>query len=138
MNRIERTADERIAAFQGRSDLSGALLPRSNEFIRSVLVKESDIEVRVRAKTQRSAKHAKNHAEKYYLVWLAIFRRRTAIDTVKIPRPPTSVLTFSKPASLTSSSSSRCVRRRIIQGSPSRFVRTLAIISICGCHGWPV
>ena len=63
MNRIERSADERMAAFQGRLDLLSAILPRSDEFIRSGVVKVIDIEVRVRAKTQRSAKHAKNRPE---------------------------------------------------------------------------
>jgi len=52
-----------MAAFQGRLDVESARLPRSNEFIRSCAVNVVDIEVRVRAKTQRSAKDAKNHEE---------------------------------------------------------------------------
>ena len=44
-NRIERRADERMAAFQGRLDVESARLPRSNEFIRSCAVNVVDIEV---------------------------------------------------------------------------------------------
>src|SRR2546422_1013016 len=41
-----------------------------------------------------------------------------------------------KPAAFTSSSISACVRRRIIQGLPSRLVSTRAMNSSCGCQGW--
>ena len=52
-----------MAAFQGRLDLFSALVPPSEEFIPCGAVNVIDIEVGVRAKTQRSAKDAKNHPE---------------------------------------------------------------------------
>src|SRR5215468_7042348 len=43
--------------------MESALFPRSDEFIRSGAVRVVDIKAMVRAKTQRSAKVAKNHPE---------------------------------------------------------------------------
>ena len=47
MKNTDRAADNRSAVFQGRLDLFSALLPRSNEFIRSGVVNVIDIEVGV-------------------------------------------------------------------------------------------
>src|SRR6185436_16227474 len=61
-----------------------------------------------------------------------------AAATVKMPKSSVHCADLVKPASRTSESISPCARRRMIHGSPSRFVSTRAIISTCGCHGWQV
>lgn len=75
-------------------------------------------------------------------VWRPFVRRvtyrRTATETVKMPHGSISMEIFSKPTERTSSSISACVRRRMIQGWPSRLRRTRAMNSTWGCHGWPV
>ena len=61
-----------------------------------------------------------------------------ALAAFSLLDPSIAIEVFSKPATRTSSSISPWVRLRMIQGSPSRLVRTRAMNSTSGCQGWLV
>src|SRR5262249_32877564 len=64
---------------------------------------------------------------------------RCASDTVKMPHASMRCSSLRKPAAATSWSISACMRRRMTQAAPARWlVSARAISSSCGCQGWPV